>query len=142
MDFQISSNVIDALGDLKPATERTLLRRIAMQALEPMREEVKVRAPYHEGNLRESYVIGTSLTKGAAAVMREEPSGGVRVYLGSANRKAVPLEFGSLRARAFPHFRPAYEAKARVTINFVIDNLETEVMRTAERAARRGAKKL
>ncbi|MGF7152515.1 HK97-gp10 family putative phage morphogenesis protein [Novosphingobium gossypii] len=141
-DFQISSNVLESLEDLKKATERTLLRRMAMQALEPMRDEAKRLAPRHEGYLRDSIVIGTNLTAGAAAEMREQPSGGVRVFMGTANRKAIPLEFGSIRARAFPFMRPAFQTKVQAAINFVIDNLETEIVKTAERAAKRAAKRV
>ncbi|PNU02520.1 HK97 gp10 family phage protein [Novosphingobium guangzhouense] len=141
-EFELTGNIDEVLAELSLSTERRVLRQIAVDALEPMQQMAKELAPYDEGALRESIVIGTNLTSTARRAMAEEPKGGVRVYLGTANRKAVPLEFGSLRARAFPFFRPAFEAKARGALDYVIDNVWSVVSRAAERAAKRKAKKL
>lgn len=141
-DFELSGNIVEALAELSKSTERRLLRQIAVDALQPMQQMAKDLAPYEEGALRESIVIGTTLSKGARRAQADEPQRGVRVFIGTSNRKAVPLEFGSLRARAFPFFRPAFEAKGRAALDYVIDNVWAVVSRAAERAAKRKAKKL
>ena len=112
-----------ALGELKKSTERSLLRRVALKALEPMRDRAKQLAPVQEGRLRESIVVGTTLSRRAKKSERAEPKGGVRVFVGTAKRNAVAVEFGTFRAPAHPFMRPAFDSEGPKAVGIV----ETEL---------------
>lgn len=130
-----------ALAQLGKSTERSLLRRIAVKALEPVRDRAKELAPVDDGTLRDSIVIGSRLTRGAKKADRAAPREGVRVFLGTANRNAVPREFGSVRSPAQPYFRPAWDNGKGEALEYVKDNLGAEIEKTAARIAKRKAKK-
>lgn len=134
-----------AMSELGKGLEKALLIRVAKKALQPVKEEARRLAPHDEGWLEESVVTGTGpLTRGAA---KDEliDKGAVRVFLGTANRNAVPREFGAIRGGvlipAEPFFRPAWEANTDRMMKTIIDELGPEIERTAVRAARRKAKR-
>lgn len=126
-----------ALADLGKNTERTLLRRVATKALEPIRDRAKALAPVDDGHLRDSLVIGASLTSNAKRADRREPREGVRMFMGTANRNAVPREYGSIRSGATPFVRPAWDEGAPAALKYVQDELGGEIEKTAARAAKR-----
>ncbi len=130
----------DALGELKKSTERSVLRRTAVKALQPFVDRAKQLVPVHEGYLRDSIVIGTQLSKRAKAADRVEPRSGVRVFAGTANRNAVPREFGSIRSPAHPYARPAWDATKDGILDQVKTDLAADIEKTAARAARKAAK--
>jgi len=130
----------DALGELKKSTERAVLRRTAVKALTPFVERAKQLVPVHEGHLRDSIVIGTTLNSSAKAVERAEPKGGVRVFAGTANRNGVPREFGSERSPAHPFMRPAWDQTSAGMLDQIRTDLSTDIEATAARAARKAAK--
>lgn len=140
--FRISGfrELDQALAELPKSLERNVLRRVATKALQPFVERAKSLAPVDEGNLRDSIVIaGSGLSRGAKAVDRAEPKQGVRMYAGTANRNAVPREFGSIRAPAHPFMRPAWDATSEGMLKSVAADLGPEIERTAARAAKRKA---
>lgn len=130
----------DALGELTKATERTLLRRIATKALEPIVARAKELAPVDSGELRDSITIGTKLSKRARRAARADKADGVTVYAGSADRNAVPREFGTIRSRAEPFMRPAWDEGKHGALDYVRRNLGSEIEKTAARVARRALK--
>jgi HK97 gp10 family phage protein len=130
-----------ALGELPKATENGVLRRVATKALEPMAEDARRRAPVDDGTLRDSIHVGTKLSKGARAAARKDPVEGVRVFMGSSGRNAIPREFGSSRSPAHPYMRPAWDAGKDRLLDDVMTGLATEIDKTATRLAKRRAKK-
>jgi len=126
-----------ALGEFTKATERGILRRVAVKALEPIVEEAKIRAPVDEGDLRDSIVIGTKLTRGAKRAAKGDPVDGVRVFAGTANRNAVPREFGTFRTAAHPFMRPAWDYGKGRALDDVMTGLGDEIERARRRAAKR-----
>lgn len=130
----------DALGELGKSTERSLLRRLAFRALEPVRDRAKQLVPVKKGKLRESIVIGTNLTKRAKAADKKEPRRGVRVFVGTAKRNAVAVEFGTFRIGAQAYMRPAWDSQQNRVLDFVTSELRGEIEKTAARAAKRKAR--
>ncbi|GGO90817.1 HK97-gp10 family putative phage morphogenesis protein [Stakelama pacifica] len=129
-----------ALAKFSKSTERALLRRVATRALEPFVTEAKRLAPVASGNLRDSITIGTKLTGNARREARRDPPDGVRVFAGTADREAVPNEFGTVRAPAQPFMRPAWDTTSNLVLARVMDDLADEIDRTAQRVAARAAK--
>ena len=146
-----------ALREIKQSTGKAAVRRVLTRALEPVRDTAKQLVPVHEGRLRDSIVISTRLGKSAAraarkmtatessvAAMRgigEASRGSVTVYVGTANRNGVPREFGTVRSVASPFMRPAWDANKHRVLDTIQSELGAEIMKTAERAARRGGRK-
>lgn len=131
-----------ALAEIgKKSTERALLRRVAKKALRPVLEQAKANAPVDEGRLRDSIVMGSRLTSSAKKIDRRSPRQGLRLFVGTAIRNAVPREFGTWRTRATPFMRPAWEKLKGRVLQIVISEMGPEIERTAERAAKRATKK-
>lgn len=128
-----------ALGELTKSTERGLLRRMAKKALEPMQAEAKRLVPVDEGHLRDSIVIGTRLTRRAKKAARNMPAGAVRLFMGSADRNAVPREFGTVRSAAQPFMRPAWDTGHEDALELIKRELGSEIEKTAARVAKRKA---
>lgn len=141
-DFKISgfAELEKALADLPKATERSVLRRVAKKALEPMMDRAQQLAPVDEGTLRDSIVIGSSLTSRARRADKKEPRLGVRVFMGTANRNGVPREFGTSRSSATPFMRPAWDGGNRAALDVILNDLGEEVEKAAKRAARKKAR--
>ena len=131
-----------ALGELGKSTERGVLNRVGKAALEPMLQRVHELVPVDSGMTRDSIVIGTRLSGRAKRAERREPKNGVRVYVGTSHRNAVPREFGSWRQRATPFMRPAWQQTQGEVLAQVQELLGPEIEKTAARAAKRRAKAL
>lgn len=142
MKFQVTGfkELDAALAELPKATERSVLRRVAKKALEPMLERAKELVPVDEGNLRDSLVIGTRLTSRARRADKQEPREGVRLFMGTANRNGVPREFGSVRSPAQPYMRPAWDGEKIAAFKTILTDLGDEVEKAAKRAARKKAR--
>lgn len=126
------------LAQFKKTTERAILRRVAVKALEPVAERAKQLAPVDEGDLRDSIVVGTNVNKAARADARRDPVQGVRVYVGTSNRNGVPREFGTVRSAADPFLRPAWDTEQDGVLDTVKEELAAEIDKTAARVAKRG----
>lgn len=126
-----------ALADLPKAIERRILREVAADALQPFVDMAKSFAPFHEGHLRESIVIGTKLTRNARRAARKEPVEGVRVFAGTADPNGVPREFGSARSGAEPFMRPAWDATGQEMLDRVQRTLADKIERRAARSAKK-----
>lgn len=127
-----------ALRQLKPATAKNVLKRAGKAALEPVADRAQALAPVAEGNLRDSIVVGTQLAASARRKerRRRETRTGVTIYAGTANRNAVPREFGTSRSAASPFLRPAWDALNGAVLDDVVRRLGIEIERAAARAAR------
>lgn len=129
-----------ALGELKKSTERSILRRVGLKALEPMRDRAKQLAPVEDGDLRDSITVGTSLARSVKRAAKDDPPGGVRVFVGTARRNAVAIEFGTFRAAAHPFMRSAFDATAAQVFGIVETELGEAIEKNRARAARTRAR--
>ncbi|WP_347091673.1 hypothetical protein [Sphingomonas parapaucimobilis] len=129
-----------ALGQLKPALAKGVLRRVATKALQPFDKAWREKAPHLTGNLEESGGVGTKLTRRQAQMnRRREDRDTVEVFAGPNDPAAVPEEFGWENGRAQPFVRPAWDETKHEALEIVKRELGPEITRTAERAARRAA---
>lgn len=123
----------DTLGQFKKGTERAILRRTATKALAPFVERAKQLAPVDDGHLRDSIVIGNSLTKNARREAKRDPVQGVRVFAGTSDRNGVPREYGTWRTQAQPFMRPAFDATKDQMLDIVKVELRADIEKTAKR---------
>ncbi|CAM3282493.1 MULTISPECIES: hypothetical protein [Sphingomonas] len=129
-----------ALGQLKPALAKGVLRRVAVKALQPFDKAWREKAPHLTGNLEDSGGVGTKLTRRQAQMnRRREDRDTVEVFAGPNDPAAVPEEFGWENGRAQPFVRPAWDETKHEALEIVKRELGPEITRTAERAARRAA---
>jgi hypothetical protein len=135
------------LGELPKRTQKSVLRRVGLKALEPFVETVRGMAPVDEdptstpqrrpGTLRDSYHAGTKLNKTQARNARREGKSSIEVYAGTNDPAGVQTEFGNDHQPAQPHARPAWNAtKARV-LDGVAKGLATEIGKAKARLSRR-----
>lgn len=123
-----------ALSELKLSQRRGAARRVITDALQPVVETAKRMAPVDDGYLRDSIVVSTNVTKAARSARIKD---GVTVFAGTANRNAVPREFGTVRSAAHPFLRPAWEQNKGRVLDSIITNFGEEVNRTIAKAAKR-----
>lgn len=129
-----------ALAELGKSTERTLLRRVGLKVMEQVRDRARDLVPVDTGITRESIVVSTQLNRSARRAERREPKNGVRIYVGTANRNAVPREYGTRRQAATPFMRPAFAETGDAVIRDLGRMLGPEIEQTAARAAKRRAR--
>lgn len=157
-----------ALGELPKRTARAALRRAALDALRPMADAAKQKAPVRFGDLRESIVVTTQKPHGyedpgKAAFAETLNAGGTRgearealiaanranntgafveVYMGPGRHpQAMQQEFGNVNHPPHPYMRPAFDAEAQDAIKSLGERLGQEVEKSAQRLAKRRAKK-
>lgn len=130
-----------ALSELPKATERSVLRRVAKKALEPVLEDAQRLAPVDDGQLRDSIQIASAgLTPKARRHDRGRPKMGVRLYVGTASPYAYIREFGTHNAPAHPFMRPAWELNKDRMLEGIKADLKIEIEKSAARLAKKRAK--
>jgi HK97 gp10 family phage protein len=131
-----------ALGELKKATAKAVLRRVGKAALVPMADAAEANAPVLTGHLRDSITEGTKLTSRQSRLAKKaDDRDFVTVYMGPNDPAAVPQEFGTVDQAAQPFMRPAFQAEAEGTIHRVADGMKPEIDKAAARARARALKK-
>lgn len=140
MDLKFSGfeGVNDALKQLKLSQRRAAARRVLTEALQPVAEAAKRMAPVDDGQLRDSIVVSTNVTKAARSARIKD---GVTVFAGTANRNGVPREFGTFRSQAHPFMRPAWLANRGQVLDSIIVNFGEEINRTIAKAAKSNRRK-
>lgn len=128
------------LEKLKKSTERSRLRRVAVGELNEVIDLAKTLAPVDEGDLRDSLVVGGKLTRSVARERRRESRGAVQVFAGSADRNAVPREYGSSRSGPHPFLRPAWDQRSVGMIDRIGRALWAMIAKDARKAAKRAKK--
>lgn len=127
-----------ALGGMKKATARNVLRRVGIAALQPFDQAWRARAPRLTGDLVESGGVGTKLTKRQARLHRRQMF--VEIFAGPNNPAAVQTEFGNAHQAPQPSVRPAWEQEGGPTLDRIAEGLGTEIDKVAAREARRAAR--
>lgn len=149
-----------ALGLLKKAAGKRLLRKVLMKAAGPMADTAQRLAPVDTGILRKSTVAGTKLTRRQARLARKAmgsqrvrqadgsfrtagPATGVEVHVGpSGGPRSIVSEFGSSDTPAQPFMRPAFDAHKNTSLASIGADLTVEIERAAARAARKAARQI
>lgn len=132
-----------ALGQLPKATGKNVLRRVLRTVGEPIAEAGAANAPVREGHLRESYGVGTKLTRRQAKLhkkMFKNDRASVEMFVGPNDPSAVQTEFGNEHQAAEPHLRPAWDAGKGPALESIKAELWSEIDKAAKRLARKAAR--
>ncbi len=126
----------EALAELPKATARNVLQRTLKAQGAPIRDAGEQNAPRMTGGLKQSYTIGTKLSRRQKSQNKKESD--VEVYIGpTPHPKSVQTEFGNAHQAAHPHLRPAFDGN----VMKVLDGIKTELTDQIDKARVRLAKK-
>ena len=130
-----------ALGDLKKATAKALVRRVLKKAAEPILDEYHSRTVVASGVLLDNETVGTKLNRRQSSLNRRMGKSEVEVYVGTADPAGIQQEFGNVHQAANPALTPAWDAEGgEKALDRIATEMWPEIERTAARAARRTAK--
>lgn len=125
----------------KLTTRKSLGRRVLKKAGQPIADGANARAPQGPtGKLGESYAVSTKLNKSQKRATRRERKDDVLMYIGTNDPGGLQQEFGNVNHSSQPHFRPAWDSGKRGVLDTIKAELASEIMKTAQRQARRKAK--
>lgn len=136
-----------ALSALGKSTGKALLRRILKRRAQPMADaaSANANATRRSGDLAESAAVSTKLSKPQAKKHRKmfrNMRSAVEMFVGFGPLPQAHLEeFGSVHNVARPALRPAWDAHKFGLVEGLADDLWFEIKKTAERKARRDAKR-
>jgi len=132
------------LRRLKKTTSKRLLRKIGIEALEPIAAGMRSRASRRRGDLIEGITVGTRLARsqkrfaGLGGSSFKDPNMMV-VYAGPGQHpQAITEEIGTFNQAADPFVAPAWDAGHRGALTYVSTNLGQAVMKSVKRASKKG----
>jgi HK97 gp10 family phage protein len=136
------SELKSAFEQLPKATGEGVLRKVLLARAEPIAAAAKALVAVESGELRDSIVASTRLSKSQAREAKETASY-VEVYVGAGPLPHAHLvEFGSVNNQPQPYLRPAWDsAKGALLDNFKEDlwsEIEKAVGKLAQNAANGG----
>jgi len=126
-----------ALRELPKATAKSAVRRALKRAGQPVADDASGRAPRDKGRLAESIVVKTTLTK---RQRRRREKNAIEMFIGSTDRKAHLLEFGTEKMGAQPFLRPAWDAGKMQVLASIKTFVWEAIQKAAKRLARKAAK--
>lgn len=130
-----------ALAELPKSTQKSVLRTVAKDALEPMARAARQNAPRHDMHLYESIDVSTKLSRRQRAIHREESAPTFQeMFMGTADPAGVQQEFGNERHGPQPFMRPAWDAHKMSTVQLIADRLWIAIEKAAQRLAKKAAK--
>ena len=153
-----------ALAELGNQTQRrTVARRAARKALEPMAEIARALAPVRSGGLKDSIQVGTKVSgsnaasaafaqvmrsggtrEDAVAAMRDARRAGsslVELHMGPGRQpQAITQEFGTSFHPPQAFMRPAWDQDSQAALDRIKVELWADIERTARRNAARAAR--
>lgn len=137
--FQMAGTdqLIKAMKKLPKSMTKAVMRGAMRKVLLPVKRAAEARAPVGEtGRFKSSFEIRSTLSKRQRRGQAGKFRGGVVMYVGSTDPKAHLLEFGTVKMRARPTLRPAWDMHKRKMLHA----LGGELWKSLARAARRLAK--
>lgn len=133
-----------ALAEFPKGTGRNILRRTAVDALGPVADAMRARAPREEGDLREAIDVGTKRAKRTKKHFRDastvEAYAGVKVVGGGMPPQGIQQEFGNENHGPQPFARPGWDEEASPTLDRVADSLAVQIEKSRARAQRKALK--
>lgn len=128
---------------LPKATGKRTLRKIGIDGLEPIADNMRRKARTRYGDLEESITVGTKLSRSqkryAGLMGGRKSQSMVVVHAGPGpNPQSITEEFGTFNQSPNPFVAPAWEAGRRNLFNFVKSNLSTRIKAAADRARKKG----
>jgi len=134
-----------ALGELPKSTGKAVLRRTLKKAGQPIADDAEIKVPVLTGALQISIGIGTKLTRRQAKLHRkmfQNDKASAEVFVGAGGlAQATQAEFGNEHQAAEPYMRPAWDANQDRALDIIASELGNEIMKAAQRLARKSAKR-
>lgn len=134
----------NALGELAKATGKNVMLRAAVEALGPVADAMRAKAPRDDGDLQAAIAVGTKRAKGAKKHFREsttvEAYAGVSLINGGMPPQGVQQEFGNQNHPPQPFARPSWEAQKMPTLDRTRDALANQIEAATARARRKAMK--
>jgi HK97 gp10 family phage protein len=131
----------NALRQLPTSVAKATLRGVLVKAGEPVVHAARALAPVDRGDLAASIGIRSILTRRQRRARRAGGRGGAAdVFIGPSFPMGAHghlIEFGTVKMRARPFLRPAWDANKR----HVLETVRAELWKALATAARRLAKK-
>jgi HK97 gp10 family phage protein len=130
-----------ALGELPKSTAKSVLRKVLLEAGEPIARAARRKVPTETFHLQESIDVSTKLSdrqrglhKGAGGKAFRE------MFVGTNDPAGVQQEFGNENHDAQPFMRPAWDAEKGNALEIIANHLWTEIEAGAKRVAKSRAK--
>lgn len=135
------AEIDDALGDLKKATARSVLRKAGMEALQPIADDYASNVDVLSGELKSTIGVSTRLTPRQAGFARRDGKSFVEVYVGAGPDPAAHLEeYGSINNAPNPAMRNAWDRGWRKALDVLGGLIWAQIERATARAQRRAAR--
>lgn len=129
----------EALTELPKATARNVLLRTLKEQGKPIRDDGERNAPKDKGGLKQSYTVGTKLSRRQKSQNKKESM--VEVYIGPGpHAKGVQTEFGNAHQAAHPHLRPAFDSNVQRVLDGIKKELSDQIEKARVRLARKSAR--
>jgi HK97 gp10 family phage protein len=130
-----------ALRKLPDATAKNVMRRVLKTHGAAIAKRAQELAPENSGDLRESIVVSTKLTKRQRKQHRKAAKDDVEVYIGAGEVPQAHLqEFGTKNHPPQPFMRPAWDGAKRMILVGIRKDLWAEIKKAAARLARKALK--
>lgn len=132
------ADVLKAFDSLTAATRRNTLMRVLRQEIKPLADAVKAKAPVKFGDLEESLITGTKLTKRQASMRDRKAT--AELHFGTADPAGFWNEFGLAGNPLQPFFRPEWEGRKMAILAGIGKTLGSEIVEAGARAGRKFAR--
>lgn len=142
-----------ALMELPKATAKNVMRRVLKKRAAPIVEAARRRVPVDQGDLRESIVASTRLTRRQRGKHKKDGPNDVEIFIGPDSRpQAHWVEFGTEgrkqrktgkdvgRVIMEPYMRPAWDAERMGVLDGIREDMWEEIEKAVSRRARKAAK--
>lgn len=129
-----------ALKELPRATAKNVMKRVLMQAGQPVADKAEAAAPVLSGRLQKSIGIGSRLTRRQKASSPKQSAVEVYIGVGQSLPQGVFQEFGTSRNAPQPFMRPAWDALGMQVLDDIKRLTWVEIEKAAARLARKAAR--
>jgi len=134
------SELKTAIEQLPKATGKSVMQKVLMARAKTIAAAAKSLVPVESGELRDSIVASTRLSKSQAREAKEAASY-VEVYAGAGPLPHAHLvEFGSVHNQPQPYMRPAWDNHKGALLDAIKEDLWSEIQKAVDKLARKGVR--
>ena len=129
-----------AIEQLPKATGKSVMRKVLLARAKPIAAAAKSYVPVESGELRDSIIASTRLSKRQKRDAKETASY-VEVYAGAGPLPHAHLvEFGNVHNQPQPYMRPAWDNHKGALLDAIKKDLWSEIQKAVDKLARKGAR--
>lgn len=129
-----------ALKELPRATAKNVMKRVLIQAGQPVADQAEGLAPVNTGKLQKSIDIGVKLTRRQKSSSPKQSAVEVYIGVGRSLPQGVFQEFGTAKNPPQPFMRPAWDGNKLGVLEKIKDLTWAEIKKAADRASRKAAR--